>query len=115
MSRTHRLGLATLLLAWFAAGCTGGPAGGRGGEEHIRANLAQLGEEDRKLAAAQRWCPVSDDTRLGETGVPVKVVLKQEPVFLCCKSCIREAQKNPDKTLAKLHEIRAKAAANPGG
>jgi hypothetical protein len=48
-------------------------------------------------------------------GVPVKVVLKQEPVFLCCKSCIREAQKSPDKTLAKVHELRAKTAANPGG
>jgi hypothetical protein len=115
MSRTRWLGLTAVALTWFAAGCTGGPAGGRGGEEHIRANLAKLGDEDRKLAEAQRWCPVADDNRLGEMGVPVKVVLHQEPVFLCCKNCVPEAQTNPGKTLAKIHALRTKAAANPGG
>jgi hypothetical protein len=115
MSRTRWLGLTVAVLTWFAAGCTGGAAGGRGGEEHLQANLAKLGDEDRKLAQAQRWCPVSDDTRLGEMGVPVKVTVQGEPVFCCCKSCVRDAQKNPAKTLAKLRDLRARAAANPGG
>jgi hypothetical protein len=106
--------LTVFALICFAAGCTG-PAGGRGGEEHLRANLARLGDEDRRLAAAQRWCPVADDSRLGETGVPVKVLVQGQPVFVCCERCAREAVKNPGRTLARVEELRAKAAANPEG
>jgi hypothetical protein len=105
----------TAALMFLAVGCARGPAGGRGGEEHLQANLAKLGEEDRKLAEARRWCPVADDNRLGEVGVPVKVVLQQRPVFLCCKGCVREAQRNPGRTLAKVEELKARAAAIPKG
>ena len=43
-------------------------------------------------------------------GVPVKVEVKGEPVFVCCKSCKKEAEANPDKTLAKVKELRAKSS-----
>ena len=77
----------------------------------IRANLAKLPEKDRKLAEAQKWCAVETDDRLGATGVPVKILIKDQPVFLCCKSCIDQAQKNPDQTLARVKELQAKAKA----
>ena len=32
-------------------------------------------------------------------------------VFLCCKSCIEKAKKNPDQTLARVKELQAKAKA----
>ena len=80
-------------------------------EATIRANLAKLPEKDRKLAEAQKWCAVETDDRLGATGVPVKILIKDQPVFLCCKSCIDQARKNPAKTLARVKELQAKAKA----
>jgi hypothetical protein len=115
MTKSRSLGLMFLLLASFTIGCSHGPKGGRGGEEHLRASLALLEEADRKLAEAQRWCPVTNENRLGETGVPVKVMVEGRPVFLCCKTCVRAAQKHPERTLGYVRELKAKAAANPKG
>jgi hypothetical protein len=77
-------------------------------EDKIKANLAQLDPEDRKLAEEQKYCALENDNRLGVMGVPVKVELKGEPVFLCCKGCRKEVEADPDKALAKVKELRAK-------
>jgi len=42
-------------------------------------------------------------------GPPVKVMVKDQPVFLCCKSCKDEALKDPDKTLERVAELKKKA------
>jgi uncharacterized protein (TIGR03000 family) len=78
----------------------------------ITENLAKLGPEDRKLAEAQKYC-AEEDSLLGAMGVPVKVMLKGQPVFVCCKGCVEKAQENPDKTLAKVKELKAKNAKKP--
>ena len=78
-------------------------------EATIRANLAKLPEKDRKLAEAQKWCAVEDENRLGSMGTPYKVMVKDQPVFLCCKSCQRRATADPDKTLSKVAELKHKA------
>jgi hypothetical protein len=83
-------------------------------EAEIKESLAQLNPEDRKLADAQRFCVIEDDKRLGEMGVPYKVMIKDQPVFLCCKGCEKQAKKDPEKTLAKVKELKAKAAAETG-
>jgi hypothetical protein len=57
--------------------------------------------EDQKIALAQKICPSSGD-HLGEMGKPVKVVLKDQTVFLCCGSCVKDAKANPDAMLAKI-------------
>jgi hypothetical protein len=80
-------------------------------EASIRANLAKLPDKDRKLAEAQKYCAVDTDDRLGAMGVPVKILIQDQAVFLCCKSCIDQAQKNPEKTLARVKELQAKAKA----
>ena len=80
-------------------------------EATIRANLAKLPEKDRKLAEAQKWCAVETDDRLGAMGVPVKILIQDQPVFLCCKSCVNQAMKSPEKTLARVKELQAKAKA----
>jgi hypothetical protein len=79
-------------------------------EAAIKANLAKLSDDDRKLAEAQKWCAVETDDRLGSMGVPVKVLIKDQPVFLCCKGCVDKAKADPDKTLATVKELKAKAA-----
>jgi uncharacterized protein (TIGR03000 family) len=73
----------------------------------IAANLGKLGPEDRKLAEAQRYC-AEEDSPLGAMGVPVKIMLKGEPVFVCCKGCVEKAQEDPDKTLARVRELKTK-------
>lgn len=82
-------------------------------EIEIRANLAKLGPEDRKLADEQKFCVIQEDNRLGAMDVPIKVIVKGRPVFVCCKGCVRRVLNNPDQTLTKLEEIKAKVAGSP--
>lgn len=82
-------------------------------ESQVQANLAKLSPEDRTVAEAQRFCAIEDENRLGSMGTPVKVMVKDEPVFLCCKSCQKRALADPDKTLAKVKDLKARSAA-PG-
>jgi hypothetical protein len=79
-------------------------------EAEIKAALAKLPEKDRKLAEEQKYCPVSEE-RLGSMGAPVKIMVKDQAVFLCCKGCEKKALADPDKTLAKVKELKAKAKA----
>jgi hypothetical protein len=78
-------------------------------DPELKANLAKLDPADRKLAEAQRYCAVEEENRLGAMGVPVKLLVKDRPVFICCKSCRKQALAEPDKTLARVDELIAKA------
>ena len=84
-------------------------------EKEIKENLAKLPDKDRKLAEAQKYCPIEDDNRLGEMGVPVKLTLNGQTVFICCKGCAKQAKADPEKTLAKVKELKAKAAKEKAG
>jgi len=66
-------------------------------------NIDQLPEGDRRLARTQRICPVTE-AALGSMGVPVKITLRGQPVFLCCQGCVGEAKRKPDEMLKKLAE-----------
>jgi hypothetical protein len=79
----------------------------------IRAALAKLSALDRRLAEEQRFCPIHSEGRLGEMGTPFIVEIKGQKVFLCCKGCKDDALKDPDKTLAEVKRLRAKAAVLP--
>jgi multidrug efflux pump subunit AcrA (membrane-fusion protein) len=70
-------------------------------EAEIQAALAKLSPADKKAALAQKTCPYLG-TRLGSMGVPVKVQLKGESVFLCCKGCENDARADADSILTKL-------------
>lgn len=80
-------------------------------ENEIKEARAMLSPEDRKLVDAQEWCPVMTDNRLGVMGVPFRLMVKDHPVFLCCKGCQRKALADPEKTLAKVEEFKKKAKA----
>ncbi len=73
----------------------------------IKAALAKLTPEDRAIAEAQKLCPVTDEP-LGSMNKPIKLTVKDQVVFLCCKSCEKNAMKDPDKTLAKVKELKEK-------
>src|SRR5439155_496253 len=77
----------------------------------IAAERAKLSPEDRALAEAQEWCAVMPDDRLGCMDAPIKLMIKGQPVFLCCDGCKKKALADEDKTLAKVEELKAKAKA----
>jgi hypothetical protein len=97
------------------AGCTGAKAGKPGADEvKVREALARLDPGDRRLAEAQQFCAVETENPLGSMGTPVKVMVKDQPVFLCCKGCRKRALEDPEATLARVRELKAKAAGPPG-
>jgi multidrug efflux pump subunit AcrA (membrane-fusion protein) len=75
-------------------------------EARIEAALAKLSSADRKLAEAQRFCPVIEDSRLGSMGVPVKLMIDGHAVFVCCAACKDDAESDPKETLEKVKELR---------
>ena len=114
MVRFQLLGVS--IAAFVLAGCGDGKpvapaAAGETGE--VGAERAKLSAEDRVLVDAQEWCAVSTDERLGAMGPPLKLDVKGQPVYVCCKGCQRKALADPDATLAKVAELKAKKAAAP--
>jgi hypothetical protein len=117
MTRFPALCLAILFGFLFLSGC-GGPTGqpttrgpdtkAEAGDEEarIQANLAKLSPDDRALAEQQKFCAVNTDSRLGSMDEPVKVMVAGQPVFLCCGSCKKKALADPDKTLARVKELK---------
>jgi len=78
-------------------------------EAEIKENLAKLSPEDRALAEKQKYCVEQTDERLGGSmGVPIKLIIKGEPVFICCGGCKKSVLKDEDKALAKAKELREK-------
>jgi hypothetical protein len=114
--------IAVLLPAAFS-GCGGGASTTQASSEtkkveaptpkgdEVAAERAKLSKEDRTLVDAQEWCVVNSGGRLGSMGAPVKLMIKGQPVFLCCAGCKRKAESDPDKTLAKLEDLKRKAKA----
>jgi len=76
-------------------------------QKEQKANLAKLSDEDRPLAEAQGYCAVTSEP-LGSMGPPIKLVVNEQPVFVCCKGCENSAKSKPDKTLAKVEELKAR-------
>ncbi|HKA08067.1 MAG TPA: efflux RND transporter periplasmic adaptor subunit, partial [Gemmataceae bacterium] len=75
------------------------------------AGLRELPAADRILAETQKFCPVLEGSRLGSMGKPVKLMLNGQPVFVCCKSCVKQAETEPAKTLQRVEDMRTKRAA----
>ncbi|MEM6467960.1 MAG: hypothetical protein AAF802_00215 [Planctomycetota bacterium] len=57
---------------------------------------------DAAAIAAQKVCPVMDEP-LGGMGTPIKVMVGDKPIYLCCKGCIKKVQAEPAKYLAMVH------------
>lgn len=68
--------------------------------------VAQLTGADQALVAAQGYCPVIPENRLGSMGTPCKVVIRGQIVFLCCRGCRAEALAHPAETLRKLAQLK---------
>ena len=47
-------------------------------------------------------CPVSGEKLGGDMGKPVVFIYKNQEVKLCCKSCKKQFDKDPDKFMVKI-------------
>ena len=65
------------------------------------AGKATLSAEDQVLADKQKVCPVGGEP-LGSMGTPVKMMVGDRAVFLCCEGCRGAVESDPAKYLAKL-------------
>jgi hypothetical protein len=120
LHRASRFGAVLALLT--AAGCGAGgqgtsgkaeaPAKGQDEAAAVAEERAKLSPEERQRVDAQEYCPVMPDQRLGSMGPPPKLVLQGKPVYLCCKSCAKKAQRDEDKTLAAVEQLKAKVKAD---
>jgi hypothetical protein len=63
--------------------------------------LKGLAETERSRALRQKTCPVTGKA-LGSMGVPPKLTVRGQDVFLCCDGCAGAIEANPEKYLAKL-------------
>lgn len=74
--------------------------------------LAGTAAEAKKDAKAKPYtlktCVVSDE-KLGEMGDAYVFTYKDREIKLCCKSCLKDFNKNPAKYIKKLEEAEAKA------
>lgn len=87
-----------------------GPAGNAASatdDPKIAKALADLSEDDRAVAGAQKFCAIEKNSRLGSMGKPHKVMVEGQPVFLCCAGCEEEALKHPQATLANVEKLKA--------
>lgn len=57
-----------------------------------------------------KTCLVSGD-KIGEMGVPPKLVYKGQEIKFCCKDCIKDFNKDPEKYMKKLAAEEKKLAA----
>lgn len=64
--------------------------------------ITTVTQGDAAAIAAQKVCPVMDES-LGSMGTPVKVIIGDKPIYLCCKGCIKKIQAEPAKYLAMLY------------
>jgi len=106
MDRWNARILATAALLALAVACGKSESEPKSPEPAMDKNaaadaFAELGEADAKLAEAQAICPVSGK-KLGSMGTPIKVMVGDKAVFLCCGNCKSRLLAEPDKYLAKL-------------
>jgi len=80
------------------------------GHTMIDKSIFELPADDRKEASQQKYCAIQTSNLLGSMGKPVKVMLNGQPVFLCCAGCKGKASRNPEETLAKVAELKARNA-----
>ncbi|MFG0315825.1 MAG: hypothetical protein ACF8XB_01025 [Planctomycetota bacterium JB042] len=103
-------GLVTLAVCGaLAVGCskkeaTEAPAGGgaaEAAEEPLLEGLEGLDAETLALVRAQENCPVSGEA-LGSMGAPIRKDVDGKAVFLCCKSCNKKFEADPQKYLSMV-------------
>ena len=70
--------------------------------------LADDKKSDKLKPYTLKTCVVSGD-KLGEMGDPFVYEYKGREIKFCCKGCLKDFNKDPDKYIKKIEEAEAKA------
>jgi YHS domain-containing protein len=70
--------------------------------------LADDKKSDKLKPYTLKTCVVSGD-KLGEMGDPFVYAYKGREIKFCCKGCLKDFNKEPDKYIKKIEEAEAKA------
>ena len=68
--------------------------------------VAKATKADEKAIAALKTCPVSKED-LNDMGGLLKVTRGDQSTFLCCQSCLKKIQADPDRYLGEASTARA--------
>jgi YHS domain-containing protein len=109
MKKTLAIPLFAILGLWGWSGCGKDPE--PGGTEHgtpaVRTSETAAPVDPNAKPYPLKTCPVSGE-ELGKMGEPYRFSYKGQEIKLCCKSCEKEFNKEPDKYLKKLAAGAAK-------
>ncbi len=72
--------------------------------------ISELPAAEQAEASKQKYCAVQTKQLLGTMGMPYKVMLDGQSVYLCCAGCKGKATRNPKETLAHAAELKANNA-----
>ncbi len=70
--------------------------------QHLKVEIVPVIPADTTLIQKQANCPVMDEP-LGSMGGPIKLLVDGQPIFLCCKGCVKKVKATPEKYLAMVH------------
>lgn len=96
----------TLLTIAALALLAGTPALVRAADTNAPAKSAKADVKPYPL----KTCIVSGD-KIGEMGKPVTLTYKGQEMKFCCKDCVKDFKKDPEKWIKKLDEAQKKEAA----
>lgn len=65
--------------------------------------MDKLPEADRQAAETQATCPVTGEL-LGSMGKPIKLIVGDKQLFLCCAGCEKKATEKFDEYYAQVTE-----------
>ncbi len=80
---------------------------------NLSVSVVRATPADASLIATQKTCPVMDEP-LGSMGGPVKLMVGDKPVFLCCRGCIKKVEAEPAKYLAKVYGATSQGSVPSG-
>lgn len=78
----------------------------------LSVTVAPLTSGDRIGIARQKNCPVME-TALGDHGTPIKLLVGDQPLYVCCQGCVGKVQASPEEFLSKLADAARQSSATP--
>ena len=97
--------LTVVLLTGLAAGIQSARA-----EDH---DMNKMGAQTNAVVKPYplKTCLVSGEKLGGDMGKPITLIHQGQEMKFCCKDCVKDFKKNPEKWMKKLAEEQVKAAA----
>ena len=98
-----------IITAVLLTGLAAGTLGIRAADTNVPA--ASASKDAKAIPYPLTTCVVSGDKIGGDMGKPITLVYKGQEMKFCCKDCVKDFNKNPQKWMKKFDEAKAKAAA----